>query len=148
MTPQSASTEVPDASATPSSPTETSSAGLLEELKALWEEIRGLARDHLELASLETKLAAESFVSMMVAGIVMAVLLVTAWLGLLAVCVVFLIALGMGATLSLLLAVLLNIVLAMITYSIIRRKSQDLKWAGTLSSIEARHSGHEDTDTP
>lgn len=104
----------------------------------MWAEVRGLAYDHLQLAALETKLAGESLVSMIAAGVVVAVLLVTAWLGLVGAGVLLLIHSGMLASLAMLMAVALNVVVAFVLFGIIRSKSQNLRWAATLRSLKPR----------
>jgi len=112
--------------------------GLIDDVKSLWTETRGLAYDHLKLAALETKLAGESLVSMIAAGVVVAVLLVTAWLGLVAAGVLALIDSGVLASVAMLLAVALNVVVAVVLFGIIRSKSQNLRWAATLRSLKPR----------
>ena len=57
-------------------------AGLSKEAELLWCELRGLAHDHLQLAALETQRAGESLVTMITAGMIVAGLLLSAWLGL------------------------------------------------------------------
>jgi hypothetical protein len=49
--------------------------GLLEDVKSLWNELTGLAHDTLHLAALETKLAGQSLVTMIAAGVMIAILL-------------------------------------------------------------------------
>lgn len=55
-------------------------SGLLEEVSSLWYEVRGLVHDRLTLAALETRLAGKSLVTMIAAGVMVACLLVSAWL--------------------------------------------------------------------
>ena len=93
---------------------------ILDDVKSLWAETCGLAHDQLQLAALETKLAGESLVSMIAAGVVVAVLLVTAWLGLVAAGVLALIHSGVLASLAMLLAVVLNVVIAFVLFKVIR----------------------------
>lgn len=52
-------------------------SGFLEDLKSLWHELRGLVHDQLTLAALETRLAGNSLVTMIAAGVMVAALLVT-----------------------------------------------------------------------
>jgi len=54
---------------------------LLEDAKSLWHELRGLAHNQLGLAALETRLAGKSLVTMIAAGLMVPVLLGSAWLG-------------------------------------------------------------------
>ena len=111
---------------------------ILDDVKSLWAETCGLAHDQLQLAALETKLAGESLVSMIAAGVVVAVLLVTAWLGLVGAGVLALIHSGVLASIAMLLAVALNVVVAFVLFKIIRNKSQNLRWAATLRSLKPR----------
>ena len=60
--------------------------------------LRGLAHDRLELAALETQRAGESLVAMVVAGMLVAGLLLSAWLGLLGAAILALTSLGVMAT--------------------------------------------------
>ena len=110
-------------------------AGLLEEAKSLWHELRGLAHDQLTLAVLETKLAGNSLVTMIAAGVMVAVLLISAWMGLVGAGVLWLISIGVVASIAMLLAVAANLVFAVILYDLIRRKSRDLQFPATLRSL-------------
>ena len=64
-----------------------------KEARLLWHDLRGLAHDHFELAALETQRAGESLVAMVVAGMLVPGLLLSAWLGLLSAAVLALISL-------------------------------------------------------
>ena len=112
-----------------------SASGPLEEIKALWHELRGLAHDQLALAALETRLAGKSLVTMIAAGVMVAVLLVSAWLGLMAAAVLWLIHLGVTAGIAMLLAVGANLLSALILYNVIRRQSRHLQFPATLRSL-------------
>jgi hypothetical protein len=109
--------------------------GLLEEAKSLWHELRGLAHDQLTLAALETKLAGKSLVTMIAAGVMVAVLLVSAWLGLVGAGVLWLISIGVVASIAMLLAVAANLVFALILYDVIRRQTRHLQFPATLRSL-------------
>ena len=110
-------------------------AGLLDEAKSLWQELRGLAHDQLTLAALETKLAGKSLVTMLAAGLMVAVLLVSAWLGLVGAVVLWLISSGVVASIAMLLAVAANLVFAWLLYQVIRRQSHHLQFPATLRSL-------------
>ncbi len=110
-------------------------AGLLDEAKSLWQDLRGLVHDQLTLAALETKLAGKSLVTMVAAGVMVAVLLVSAWLGLLGAVVLWLISSGVVASLAMLLMVAANLVMAWVLYQVIRRKSHHLQFPATLRSL-------------
>lgn len=110
-------------------------SALLEQAKALWGSARGLTHDHLQLAALETRLAGQSLVAMIIAGVVGALLLVSAWLGLIGVGVLRLIDVGVVASVAILSAVAANLLVVLILYGLIRRRSQDLRFAATVRSL-------------
>jgi hypothetical protein len=115
--------------------------GLLDDAASLLNELRGLAHDHLHLAALETKRAGDGLVTMIAAGIIVAVLLVSAWMGLLAAAVLWLIGWGLKPIFAVLLAVALNLVVALILYVVIRRQSDYLRFPETMRSLrpDPRH---------
>ena len=109
--------------------------GLLEDVKSLWHEFRGLAHDRLTLAALETRQAGNSLVTMIAAGMMVAALLVSAWLGLMGAAVLLLIGIGVTASIAMLLAVAANLVFALILYDVIRRQSRHLQFPATLRAL-------------
>ena len=109
--------------------------GLLENAQALWDDLRGLARDHLQLAALETQRAGKSLVNMVVFAVAAAILLVSAWLGLMGAGVLGLIAFGLHPSVALLLAVVLNIAAAFVLFTMIRRSSRQLRFPATVRSL-------------
>jgi uncharacterized protein involved in cysteine biosynthesis len=119
-----------------SQPTATDgAAGLLEQVKSLWQEWRGLAHDELTLVALEARLAGRSLVTMIAAGVMVAVLLMSAWLGLLGAVVLWLIGIGVMASIAVLLAVATNLVFALILYDVIGRQSRHLQFPAALRSL-------------
>jgi hypothetical protein len=123
-------------------------SGMLEDAKSLWHELRGLAHDQLTLAALETRLAGKSLVTMIAVGVMVAVLLVSAWLGLAAAAVLWLISIGVIASIAILLAVAANLVLALILYDVIRRQSRHLQFPATLRSLRPVPAKLQNSETP
>ena len=111
-------------------------AGMIADLKSLWDDLAGLLHDRLELAALETKFAAQNLVDMIATGVMVAVLLVSAWLCLLGAMVLWLIHLGLMASVAMLLGVVVNLVLAAFLYRSILHQSQNLGWPATLRSLK------------
>jgi hypothetical protein len=110
---------------------------MLEDAQWLWHELRGLTHDRFRLAALETQRAGKSLLEMIVAGVMVGVLLISAWLGLMAAAVQKLVEHGVVATSSaLLLAVASNLLFVLILVSVIRRKSRDLQFPATLRSFK------------
>jgi len=110
-------------------------SSLVEEVKSLWHQLYVLAHDRLTLAALETKLAGKSLVTMIAAGVMIAGLLVSAWMGLMGVVVLWLLSIGVMASIALLLAVAANLVFALILYAVIRLKSRYLQFPATIRSL-------------
>jgi uncharacterized oligopeptide transporter (OPT) family protein len=110
--------------------------GLLKETTRLWDELRGLAHDHLQLAALETQRAGESLVTMITAGMIVAGLLLSAWLGLMAAAVLALTSNGiMESGSALLLAVAVDLLVALLLCGVIRRRSHHLRFPANTGSL-------------
>ena len=123
-------------------------AAVPQEAKLLWQELRGLAHDRLELAALETQRAGESLVAMVVAGMLVAGLVLSAWLGVLGVALLALTSLGVMAIGSaLLLAVALNLAIALVLWRHIGRLSHDLRFPANGRSLEPASSQRREGET-
>jgi hypothetical protein len=128
-------------SAAPSSDMARSVIGLTHEL-------RDLAHDQLQLATLETRLTVTSVLTMSVIAIVMAVLLVSAWLALAGAALFGLINLGLAPSIAMLWLVPANLLLTYICWIMIQRRSERLGWPATLRSLKARQSQGADRREP
>lgn len=123
-------------------------AGLPKEVELLWCELRGLAHDHLQLAALETQRAGESLVTMIAAGMIVAGLLLSAWLGLMGAAVLALTSRGvMGSGSALLLAVAVNLLVALALGGVIRRRSHHLRFPANTRSLQPAASESPDAET-
>ena len=131
--------------AAPSAGNPAAGAGLLADARSLWREGSALFHDRLQLAALETRLAGESLVTMIVAGVIVAVLVVAAWLGLVGAAILTLVGLGVGAGTALLLGVLVNLAVALALCQVIRGKSRHLLWAATLRSLRPPATASDDS---
>lgn len=109
--------------------------GLLEGAGGLLREFQGVAHDYAVLAALETKRAGMSLVIMLAAGVMMAILLISAWLGLVTAGVFGMIAAGMAAWLAILVAVVANLALAAGLYAVIHFKRRYLAFPATLRNL-------------
>jgi uncharacterized membrane protein YqjE len=137
--------EAPKQAATRSNTVNGSS--LLDDARALWSEVRGLSHDRFQLAALETQQAGVSLVNMIVAGVLVAGLLCGAWIGLLSAAVLALIENGVLVKSAILLAVAVNLLLALVFCHVIQRKSRFLQFPATLHSLKpAAPLGHQGTE--
>jgi uncharacterized membrane protein YqjE len=116
-------------------------SGVLEDAQSLLRELLGLTHDRFRLAALETRQAGESLVAMIMAGVLIAILLGGAWLGLMAAAVLGLIENGILASSAILLAVVFNLLLALILCGVVRRKSRYLQFPATLRSLQTTSRG-------
>ncbi len=121
-------------------------SSVLEDAQSLWHELHALIHDHFRLAVLETRRAGESLVIMIVAGVMVAVLLNGAWLGLMAAVVLSFIEHGMVASSAILLAVAFSLLLVLILCGVIRHKSHYLQFPSILRSLQPTSPRCRDTD--
>ena len=138
--------ETPGQTATRGDP--MNSSGVLEDAQSLWYELQGLIHDRFRLAALETRRAGESLVSMIMLGVMIAVLLSCAWMGLMAAAVLWLIDNGVVASRAILLAVAFNLLLALILFGVIRRKSRYLQFPATSRSLQTMPPRPRDAEKP
>src|ERR1700741_1136136 len=89
-------------------------AGLLADVRSLWRDLDGLVHDQFALAALETRQAGESLVSMVVTGILVAGLLISAWLGLIGAAVLWLVNAGGAPGIAVLVAVAANLAVSLV----------------------------------
>ena len=145
MNPDAIGNETPGQAATRGDP--VSGSGVLEDAQSLWHELHELTHDRFRLAALETQRAGKSLVDMIVAGVMVGVLLIGAWLGLMAAAVLELIEHDVVATSSaILLAVASNLLLVLILVGVIRRKSRYLQFPATLRSFQITPSERRDME--
>lgn len=112
-------------------------------LPRLWDEVAGLLRDtcgviqdRLHLAVLEARQAGEGLATMITAAVILAVLLSTAWLGLMGAGVFLLTRNGVEVVPAVLVAVAMNVVLAAVAYGSIRRAKIALQFPATIGAFQ------------
>jgi uncharacterized membrane protein YqjE len=123
----------------------TNGSSLLEDVRSLCHELLGLSHDRFQLAALETQQAGVSLVNMIIAGVLVAGLLCGAWMGLLSAAVLGLIDNGVILRSAILIAVVLNLLLALVICRVIRHKSHYLKFPATLHSLQPQTRGHRES---
>jgi len=116
-------------------PTEQPS-GPLDDAIVLAHELRGVLHDQLQLVACEARLAVHCLTTMVTAAVVIGVLLVTAWLGVMAAAALGLIGrLDFAPATSVLVLAALNLLLALFAYRFLRRQSLSLGFPATLRSL-------------
>jgi uncharacterized membrane protein YqjE len=110
---------------------------VLQEAQCLLHELQGLIHDRFRLAALETQRAGETLVVIIVAGVMMAILLVGSWMGLIAAGALALIKIGViPSSAIILLAVACHLLIALIVIGVMRRKSRHLLFSATRRSFK------------
>jgi hypothetical protein len=112
--------------------------GLLEQAGLLWAELRGLAHDQFELVALEVRQACSRFALMVALALAAAALTATAWLGLVAAAVFWMIERGTSPAGALLAAVCANLAVAAACVLLLLREGRELPFPATLRSILGR----------
>ncbi len=106
------------------------------DMTRLMNEFRELAHDHLELATLETRLSVNSLVRMAIVSVFTALVLVSAWLALVGAAVLGLISIGVAPVLAMLLVTAANLIMAYVGWLRIRRLSHWLGWTATQRALK------------
>ena len=104
-------------------------------VRALLRDVRDLTCDHLELAALEARRAGSGFARMVCAAVVISILLVTAWLALLAGAIVWATSAGVAWPGALAIAALVNVVLGIVLALWMRKQAGELLFAATLRQL-------------
>lgn len=114
-------------------------------LALAWTSLRGLVQDHALLAVLEVQRASISLVKMVAAAIIISILVVSAWMGIVAAGVVWAIGAGANWGLAILIAALVNIALAVGLAFWAKKQIPDLLFSATLRQLrkDAPHKENE-----
>ncbi len=104
-------------------------------LSLAWTNLKGLVQDHALLALLEVQRAGISLVKIIIAGIIISILVVSAWMALVAAAVVWAIGAGASFGLAILIAALANIAVAVGLAFWARSQVPDLLFAATLRQL-------------
>jgi hypothetical protein len=111
---------------------------VLDELSDTFATARRVVSDFLELLSLEARRAGLTFVWMVACGAVAAILVVTAWLGLMAALALSAVSLGIPWVTAVAVISLANLVAAAIMTSVCVRMSRDLLFPATKRQLEPK----------
>jgi uncharacterized membrane protein YqjE len=117
-------------------------------LSLAWTNLKELVQDHALLAVLEVQRAGVSLVKMVIAGVLISILVVSAWMAIVAAIVGFAIGEGANWALAILIAALVNIAVAVGLAFWAKKQIPDLLFAATVRQLrkdkdiptgEARH---------
>ena len=109
--------------------------GLLERFAQTARDARRLVYDHLELAALEAQRAADGFVRVLVGSVVVAILVVSAWMALVAGVAVWATNAGLPLPWTLALVAVANVIVAAAVYFWMRRQFPELLFTATLRQL-------------
>jgi len=114
-------------------------------LSLAWANLRGLVQDHALLAVLEVQRASISLVKMVAAAIIISILVVSAWMGIVAALVVWAIGAGANWGLAILIAALVNIAVAVGLAFWAKKQIPDLLFSATLRQLR-RDAPHKENE--
>ncbi len=139
-------TPQPEATATDQPPEKES--GLLDDVHLLWRELAELRHVSFRLFALEAQRAGMSLVTMVIAGLLIAILLSVVWLGLVAAAMLTLkyYDLVTDDIKLILLAVLINALMVLVLTVVIRSKSFYLRFPATIRSLQPRQEQFSDRE--
>lgn len=114
----------------------SASAGLIETVEALWNNLQGLVHDQLQLAILETLRVGKSLAAILTCTLVIALLIASSWLCLVGALVLWFIQNGMNASIALLLAFAINLVGIFGLMLAIAHHTQRLRFPATMNTLK------------
>jgi hypothetical protein len=112
--------------------------GIVDELSGAVAGARNLLSDVLDLAALETRRAGLALALMLACGAIGAILVVAAWLGLMAALALWAVSLGVSWQAAVAAAACANLALAAALFSLCARLSRDLLFAATRRQLRAK----------
>jgi len=104
-------------------------------LSLAWANVKALVQDHALLAVLEVQRAGISLVKMIIAGIVISILVVSAWMGIVAAIVGWAIGAGANWAVAILVAALVNLGVAVGLAFWAKKQIPDLLFASTVRQL-------------
>ena len=105
---------------------------------SLAHEVRGLVHDHIELATLESRLIVHRVLMMAMIAVFSALVLASAWFALTGAVVFVLIHLGVAPAIAMALLAAANVLLALAGWLLLRRTSARLGWPATQRTLKPR----------
>jgi Putative Actinobacterial Holin-X, holin superfamily III len=117
------------------SPALSPTPSLAERAGTLMRDVRDVMCDHLELAALEAQRAGIGLAKLLSAAVVVAILVVSAWLALVAGGIVWATSAGVGWSAALIVASGLNVVLAGLVALWMRSQTQEVLFAASLRQL-------------
>ena len=104
-------------------------------LSAAWANLKALVQDHALLAVLEIQRAGISLVKMIIAGIIISILVVSAWMAIVAAIIGYAIGEGANWAVAILIAALVNIAVAVGLAFWAKKQLPDLLFAATVRQL-------------
>lgn len=109
---------------------------LLQQVRALESEVRGVVKTQLQLAGLETRRAGESFVRMVAFAVMASCLILSAWGVLVAAAVAAVVNNGLlSLTTALIIIAVCHLAIALYLIKRIKQRSRDLLFSKTTSNL-------------
>lgn len=104
-------------------------------LSIAWENLQALVQDHALLAILEVQRAGVSFVKIVIAGIVISILVISAWMALVAAAIAFAVGQGANWAVAILVAAFVNLAVAAGLALWAKSQLPDLLFSATMRQL-------------
>jgi uncharacterized membrane protein YqjE len=117
-------------------------------LSLAWANLKALVQDHALLAVLEVQRAGVSLVKMVIAGVIIAILAVSAWMGIVAAIVGWAIFAGANWAVAILVAALVNLVVAVGLAFWAKKQLPDLLFSATVRQLREDVPNKEEAHEP
>jgi hypothetical protein len=128
---------VPGVRGSPEPVAPAAARSVFENVESLWETLRALIADQIELLVLEGQRAGGSVVTILACGMAIGVLAVSVWLGLIGAAALLLIGFGLNAVAAMLGVTLLNLLAIYGLARTIRQRSRDLRFPASVQALRA-----------
>ena len=115
-------------------------------LSIAWANLKALAQDHALLAVLEVQRAGVSLVKMIIAGIVISILVISAWMALVAAAIAFAVGQGANWAVAILIAAFVNLAVAAGLAFWAKSQLPDLLFAATVRQLRRDVPGESDDE--
>jgi len=115
-------------------------------LSLAWANVKALVQDHALLAMLEIQRAGVSFVKLIIAGIVISILVISAWMALVAAAIAFAVGQGANWAVAILIAAFVNLAVAAGLAFWAKSQLPDLLFAATVRQLGRDVPGESDDE--
>jgi hypothetical protein len=106
--------------------------------RALWEDVRGIVAERVRLVTLELRVAGLTLVQLVMYSVIVAVLVITAWLGIVSGVMIGFVSAGLHWAVAIGIGVAINLVVAFVLVRMMIRLVERISLPATLRRLEGK----------